>query len=198
MNDTLARFSKVAASNAGTDRLFMLAQYSISLLPPNTRLSKLQSLISDYRIFARLLGYPAIHTWAVATYTSDGRKNRWIQDAQVIVNLIYQPLENLAYLGQHGILPISAEWQTKLWLESARCWAVHVFLELYRLYLARKEFLREKKSDEEAFSWCREVVINLAYAPLTVHWSLRNGLGLSNFTIGLLGTIAAVGQLSKC
>lgn len=47
--------------------------------------------------------------------------------------LAYCPMEVLAYLSSHGILPISTANQNRLWLWSCRCWAVYVGLQLLHL-----------------------------------------------------------------
>lgn len=235
----LARLAKVASTSGGADRLFMIVQYGLTLLLPSIEprpsharhlkpktlqsavrlyasLKRLRDLCSDYRIFARMVGYPAIHTWAISHYnaprgssstTDPAATPKWIEDAQVLVNLAYQPLENLAYLSSHDIVPIAKTTEAKLWLWSCRCWAAHVFLDLYRLHLVRQAYmatpalLSEKTERERAdmsFAWAREVVINLAYAPLTLHWSLARGLpGLTERGVGACGLVAALGQLSK-
>lgn len=231
----LARFAKIVSTSGGADRMFMIVQYALTLVLPSLQprtilssettksrsshpsiklylsLKRLRDLCSDYRIFARLLGYPAVHAWGISTYNTPtsvqtGSLPRWIEDTQVMVNLAYQPLENVAYLSSHDILPLSKNVESKLWLWSCRCWAAHVFLDLYRLSLVRKQYLEDpainKKSQQEredlSFSWVREVIINLAYAPLTLHWSLERGLpGLTERGVGALGVVAAIGQLSK-
>jgi hypothetical protein len=43
--------------------------------------------------------------------------------------------------------------------------------------------------------WWAELVMNLAYAPLTVHWSLEKGLGFRDVEIGYLGVIAAMASI---
>lgn len=47
--------------------------------------------------------------------------------------LIYCPMEALAYLASHGILPVSIANQKRLWLWSCRCWALYVSLQLLHL-----------------------------------------------------------------
>lgn len=229
----LARIAKMASTAAGSDRLFMIVQYALTLVLPSLQpptllsartsqpgtersiklfmsLKRLRDLCSDYRIFARLVSYPATHTWGISTYNTKTDRSakvpRWIEDAQVLVNLAYQPLENVAYLSSHDILPLRKSTEAKLWLWSCRCWAAHVFLDLYRLHLVRREYMTsesvaEKSTAEQrkmSFDWTREVIINLGYAPLTLHWSLAKGLpGLSERGVGACGVVAAVGQLSK-
>lgn len=76
----------------------------------------------------------------------------------------------------------------------------HVVLDLGRLVRVRalrgreeaeKEGKMERVRDEER--WWREMYVDAAYAPLTVHWSLENGC-VSEAWVGFLGMVAgAVG-----
>lgn len=43
-----------------------------------------------------------------------------------------------------------------------------------------------RREEEEA--WRREVVVNAAYAPMTVHWSLEEGC-ISPLAVGVLGSV---------
>lgn len=47
--------------------------------------------------------------------------------------LAYCPMEAIAYLASHSILPVSTANQNRLWLWSCRCWAVYVGLQLLHL-----------------------------------------------------------------
>ncbi|KAK9450404.1 uncharacterized protein V1518DRAFT_413761 [Limtongia smithiae] len=144
---------------------------------------------------------------------------RAIATCQVLANLCFQPMENAAYLGGHSVLPLSKRTVGKLWTYSSRLWAVHVILELVRLAreygLARRAAkakavavaaatANEKDitdmavtDDTEAQSavaartlWARQLIVNAAYFPMTIHWSLESAPLLSDLAIGLLGTIA--------
>ena len=93
----------------------------------------------------------------------------------------------------------------------------HVGLDLVRLYheyvMRKSRGTQEekrtvgKKGDvmtdggdaEWKAKWRREMAVNMAYAPLTVHWSLEKGL-VGDFWVGLLGSVAGVvgfGELWK-
>lgn len=50
-----------------------------------------------------------------------------------------------------------------------------------------EKMAREAREREEG-RWWREIVVNLAYAPMTVHWSLEGGL-LSEAQVGMLGVV---------
>ena len=133
--------------------------------------------------------------------------------AQVGVNIVYQVLENVAYLAQHGIVKRSERQQARDWVWSSRFWAAHVLLEFVRLWRIRALWDRnvvegktneedeEKeakiKRKEEVSTWWRELLINACYAPMTIHWSLESGT-MSEEWVGLLGAIAgAIGLREK-
>jgi len=161
-------------------------------------LEALSSLISDFRIFARLWGLIGIWQWGRGVLESPPKDAtvRAITYAQVLVNVVYQVLENGAYLSSKSVLGWSSETQNKAWLWSSRCWAAHVGLEFVRLghelvqKRARakgdlKDAAAQKAEDE---GWRKEVVVNAAYAPMTVHWSLEEGC-ISPLTVGVLGSV---------
>lgn len=134
---------------------------------------------------------------------------RRIAELQVIVNIFYQYLENGAYLSSKGVMGWNIEKQNKAWVCSSRFWMAHVgldFIRLAREYVQRKNrgTEEEKRTDrphgdvitdagDKEFwnTWKRQMVVNLAYAPLTVHWSLEKGL-VGDFWVGLLGSVAGV------
>ena len=120
------------------------------------------------------------------------------------MNIFYQYLENGAYLSSKGVLGWSKEKQGKAWVWSSRFWMAHVGLDLLRLgHELRKRRRRVEEVertggvvDEQVErgireKWRRELVVNLAYAPLTVHWSLEKGL-VNEFWVGLLGSVAGI------
>ncbi|KAF8425085.1 hypothetical protein EV426DRAFT_532141 [Tirmania nivea] len=175
------------------------------------RLKTLGSLISDVRIFMRLWGLFRIYEWLVETLRNPPKDitMRKIVYLQIAVNILYQILENLAYLGQHKVLPIGKKRQNSYWLWSSRFWMTHVLLEFCRLKKERDLSLKGKNkaepegapkwyevadvmnSDGKKSVWLRQLWSNMAYAPLTVHWSLESG-ALTQLTVGTLGAIAGV------
>ncbi|KAI8133120.1 hypothetical protein DUD61_003232 [Geotrichum candidum] len=170
------------------------------LIAPTRALS---NLISDIRIFNRMWGLIPLSVWAVDVWAQPPEDPvvRRIVYTQVVANLLYQPLENVAYLAMHGVLPVSGSNQTKLWIYSCYLWALHVVLDLWRLYrervlIQRKNKLAGEKGEKEKldFSWYQYLVINLSYLPLTVHWSLEKGC-LNDWTVGLLGATAAAASI---
>ncbi|KAI5811114.1 hypothetical protein DFH27DRAFT_531480 [Peziza echinospora] len=131
--------------------LFARDHQSSRLAAVSTRLKALASLISDVRIFMRLWGLLGIYEWGLSTYRAPPKDKtlRNIAYAQVAVNVFYQILENLAYLGQHKVLPVGPKRQNKFWLWSSRFWMMHVVLEFWRLKRDRDLNLKKGKAVEE-------------------------------------------------
>ncbi|PSN66476.1 hypothetical protein BS50DRAFT_574887 [Corynespora cassiicola Philippines] len=53
----------------------------------------------------------------------------------------------------------------------------------------KEDKLQELERQKEDWLWWRDLVSNVAYAPLTLHWSTEQGF-LSDVTVGVLGTVA--------
>ncbi|KAJ4372567.1 hypothetical protein N0V86_007927 [Didymella sp. IMI 355093] len=129
--------------------------------------------------------------------------------------VLFQVLENGAYAASKGMLTSEA-WagevgkkrETWWWVWSSRFWAVYVGCELLRLIIERayakprvevvgdgekEDKLRAEQEKKElynkSFTWWKDLVSNLAYAPMTLHWSVEAGL-LSDLQVGICGTIA--------
>ncbi|KAK8220082.1 hypothetical protein M8818_000498 [Zalaria obscura] len=186
---------------------------TLSTLAAST--TALSALIADYRIFARLWGLLAIYDWGRETYFSPPsdpvlRAAVW---AQVAVNVAYQWYENLAYLAGKGVL--RGRWGGKLreewwWVLSSRFWMAHTALEGVRLLRVRELRVRaereaeakgvkgerageeaERLRREEVRAWRRRFVVNAAWFPQTVHYSLPKGC-LGDEALGLCGLVAGV------
>lgn len=80
------------------------------------------------------------------------------------------------------------------------------FIRLYHEYVTRKrrgteeerrmdgpkgDVITDRGESEWRAQWRREMVVNMAYAPLTMHWSLEKGL-VDDFWVGLLGSVAGI------
>ena len=76
------------------------------LLITAARLKALSSLISDVRIFARIFGLLGIYRWGKAVLQNEEQDSvvRGITSVQVGCNVIFQILENGAYLSSKGVL----------------------------------------------------------------------------------------------
>ncbi|KAK7612072.1 hypothetical protein BKA81DRAFT_407854 [Phyllosticta paracitricarpa] len=139
--------------------------------------------------------------------------------AEVAATAAFQALENAAYLADKGVL--NGAWVTgekgkrrvaRWWVWSSRFWAAYVGLELVRLgWVWAKESNGDDDNgdkkvaaaeDEEsrrakALAWWKQLVSNMAWAPMTLHWSTEEGF-ISDAWIGFLGIVAGgVGLYEK-
>ncbi|KAI4246645.1 MAG: hypothetical protein L6R42_009845 [Xanthoria sp. 1 TBL-2021] len=249
-NDHIHHLNRLLTTTPSVDLILSTTSYTLALLstllpsdhnipltraqPLHHRLSNLTSLLSETRTTLRLFGLIPIYTWAHSTYHSPNPNptpstlstpstliSRYITTTQILAGIAFQILENLAYLGDKNILPISTKRRSKYWLWCCRAWALHVFLELAKLLLLRWRFVNDAptpaakpidaekssvegvvqttqmqdqrdlaaKKEQEA-TWWRDFKINLAYAPMTLHYSLANGL-LNDSTVALCGILAS-------
>lgn len=192
---------------------------SSSARPPLLALAK---LISETRYTLRLFALVSIWTWGSATAKSPPRDRvlRIVAYLEVLSILVYQALENVAYLASKGILGrrlVKRTGGVDAWyLWSTRAWFGYVLLEFVRLgresvlFRQREEEERKKIRAESTFSesekseeeeearrqeirkWRKSLVNNLAWAPLCAHWSLEKGIGLPESVTGFLGFIAGL------
>jgi hypothetical protein len=182
--------------------------------PTASPLLALSSLISETRTTLRLFGLISLWAWGSSTLESPPRDPilRAVAFAQVSINVIYQGLENVAFLASKGVMGrrIVERWGGlgKWYLWSTRAWLGHVLLEFVRLTrehrLARKqgaekscgvgmgphEHDEENTQRQELRAWRKSFVSNLAWAPLCLHWSLQEGIGVPQSLIGLISLIA--------
>jgi hypothetical protein len=98
--------------------------------------------------------------------------------------------------------------ETWWWVWSSRFWAAYVACEILRLLVERayrepraevagdgekEDKLRLEQERTESyntkFTWWKDLISNIAYAPMTIHWSIEEGL-LSELQVGIFGTIA--------
>lgn len=182
---------------------------------PDSRLSSViegskafSAMCSDFRMFTRLWGLLGVYHWAKSTYKSPPEDPvvKALVWTQVLAGVGYQAYENVAYLAMKGVLRgerFSALQQAKWYELSSRFWMTHVALEVVRLMrvwqlsAASKE-VNADQSDErkvevakEREVWRKALSVNLAWAPITAHYSWPQGC-LSNDWLGLLGTFAGV------
>ncbi|KAK0566082.1 hypothetical protein OC861_003444 [Tilletia horrida] len=160
---TLDHLIRYLGTWSGTDKVLMLTQYSSKLLiaflslqhrvrlrllegtksyhaphggsPVAARLERLVALVSDARILFRIWGILPIVKWMIALERTPPptRLLHNIERIQGWSMLIYCPLEAVAYLGMHSIVPLSASKQNVCWLWGSRMWALYVVLQLLHL-----------------------------------------------------------------
>ena len=129
----------------------------------------------------------------------------------------FQGLENGAYLGSKGVLWGWSEKEIGRWYKwSARCWMGHVGMEFVRL--GRELVLRRRRVAEKAVvegqgvaeqetdvaiagtkevqKWWRDIYVNSAWMPITVHYSLGPGF-LGSGSVAALGLVPALTALRE-
>ncbi|ODV88768.1 hypothetical protein CANCADRAFT_128550 [Tortispora caseinolytica NRRL Y-17796] len=212
----LAKLSRVylnllQSSGVSINTVMKLAGKVLSVqqtLDAANRIGSLAELVSDVRIFNRLWGLLPLLQWYVSVIENPPTDKviRYVRYLQVAANILYQPLENVAYLASHNVIPMSESAQLRLWCESCKLWAAHVVLEfvrLYREYVLYKESKRSEVSEKTSSrlyydvpsrDWVLSMFMNAAYLPLTVHWSLPQGC-LSPMQVGFFGTVAGISQV---
>ena len=191
---------------------------SSSLVRLQASTQALLGLIDEYRTFSRLWGLLGIWSWALKSWETSPRDRVlwWIRWLQILMGAGFQGLENVAYLGSKGVLSgkvWEGERTGKWYIWSARFWMGHVGLEFVRLgreWTLKDQKLRtsEAKDEEgkkevpaeeerkEVEKWWRDLKVNFAWAPITVHYSLEGGL-LSSGSVAALGLIPALTALRE-
>ena len=180
------------------------------------RLRSLATLLAEVRTALRLWGLLSMYLWgrrlvlkalaARRARATAGEKPSSSQETladtavawgQFLSIAAYQVLENGAYLSSKGVLGWSKPAQGRAAKWSVRFWALFVGLELGRL---AADGLRDgtggriQKTAAEKQVWQKAVVRNLAWAPLTVHWSVDKGF-IGDNVIALLGSIPGTIQM---
>ncbi|KAI9011171.1 peroxisomal biogenesis factor 11 [Gaertneriomyces semiglobifer] len=145
---------------------------------------------------------------------------------QNIANYCYYPLEHIYWLAAHKVISLKDATVAKIGVWSCRFWAAYVVLYFLQLWEERKDMLlkkrrilsrraellsgdkgeraefakeleaEERQLREENSSWTKNVIVNAAYFPLTVHWSLYTST-FPEWAVGVCGTVAAVVQINQ-
>lgn len=156
----------------------------IGHIAESAKLLKLSSVIGDYRTLTRVVGTPATIENALTLLLQNSKPDRLDRVGdyiQAVSDVIYQVLEDLAYLSDKGIIKISAQRTADLWVWSSMAWGIETFIVLLRA--PYYYFVLKKEVD------LRSVFVNAAWLPLCYHWSTYKGV-LGNDVIGVLGTLA--------
>ncbi|KAK3368172.1 hypothetical protein B0H63DRAFT_528547 [Podospora didyma] len=177
------------------------------------RLRALSGLMSEARTILRLWALLPLYFWArglvFKAFSSSSSKTSEkdsftpkpttletaIEWTRLLLCIALQTLENGAYLSSKGVLgwkPATQGWAFK-W--SARFWAAYVGIEIGRL-AAEGATSGVKKGAADKAEWRSKLARNLAWAPLTVHWSTDGGL-VADPVVGLLASIPGIIQIRE-
>jgi len=185
-------------------RRFRHSKLPVSLIAVN--LKKIDAIVGNSRMLWRIWGLLPILQWlgSMEQTQPPSRKLLTIERLQGWSMLAYYPLEHIYYLASQKIIPMSNRKLLKIAVWSCRFWAAYVVLQFvhlredWRHLRARERALKgteitpEQKEEisrrKRALS--NEFWANVGYFPLTIHWSLEQGLYRNEGLTGLFGLIA--------
>ncbi|BGP56487.1 hypothetical protein JCM8202v2_004107 [Rhodotorula sphaerocarpa] len=149
-SSALAHFNRVAGSQAGQDKLFMVYQSYVAVAALTSkrfgnkaranlamRIEKLRATISDARTLYRLFGIFPIISWAKslndpATQPKD-KQQLLFNKIQAWSMLLYYPLEHCYYLAGKGVFNLSPARIGNIAVWSCRFWAVYVVMQVLHI-----------------------------------------------------------------
>lgn len=198
------------------------ASQHVKPAPSGSKFAALSSIASETRYNLRLFGLLPLWIWGSETLKSPPADPviHALTVLQVISNVVYQLLENVAYLASRGV--ISKRWVEKYgsiddwYIWSTRGWFGHIFLQffvLWRQHVLRKRRVaaqraasvaletKETKADDsdelrkEIRAWRKSLVNNAIWAPLCIHWCFEKGIGIPDHLHGLISFMAGAWSL---
>lgn len=198
------------------------ASQHVKPVSSGSKFRALSSLASETRYNLRLFGLLPLWIWGSETLKSPPADPiiHALTVLQIISNVIYQLLENVAYLASKGI--VSKRFVDKYggidnwYIWSTRGWFGHIFLQffvLWRQHVLRKRRLaaqrtasgtiesKETKVEDheelrkEIRTWRKSLVNNTIWAPLCIHWCFEKGIGIPEHLTGLISFMAGAWAL---
>ena len=206
-----SRTTVLVAADAG--KLPSTAAAAASLLLAQ-RLKNLSVLLSEARTILRLWGLLGMYFWAkrllsqtFSQPSSSGAGDdktgpppptaleTTISYAQLATCIVFQALENGAYLSSKGVLGWSPATQGRAMKWSARLWGLYIGVELGKL-AAERVGAGPREDAKAAAQWRSAFTRNLAWAPLTVHWGSDKGV-VSDWMVGAIACVPGVIQMRE-
>merc|ERR1711892_108065 len=212
--------STVLTSSAGRDKVARLLSYSChlasgsKLLPVSlsVRLSRLAGQLSVWRATRRLADSPLMLRHLYQTGWGGGEEDwltRWLQIVTNLVDLLYYPVEHIAWAGEHKILPVTPD----IWWSQANClWAISLYLNIgsaiRKVYVLRMKiqghgkYSKDRARSIEKLEKVQYINIIQAGCDLinAIHWLPAGHLWagrLSQGRVGLNGFISSIISLYK-
>lgn len=187
-----------------------------------SKFAALSSLASETRYNLRLFGLLPLWIWGSETLKSPPTDPiiHALTVLQVVSNVIYQLLENVAYLASKGVVSRKFVEKhggiNKWYIWSTRGWFGHIFLQFFVLW--RQQVLRKRRlaaqrtaagiseakgtqaEDREELrqeirAWRKSLVNNTIWAPLCIHWCFEQGIGIPESLTGLISFMAGAWSL---
>ncbi|KAJ1335384.1 peroxin-11C [Microdochium nivale] len=218
-----------------------------AILEISKRLKAFAAMISEGRMFLRLWGLIGLYFWArglvfklIASRKAASASSGAVDDkssssppppkesfvdttiawTQLLSCIIFQTLENRAFLAGKGVIPLTGPAQVSTFRWATRFWGTFIGIEIGRLLYENHKRRRagtpasrasvdgsgeadksslaalEQEDREWTDSWRKSLARNCAWFPLTVHWSLEQGL-ISELAVGALPLIPGVIQIRE-
>jgi hypothetical protein len=129
------------------------------------------------------------------------RKDIALEGLQHVSMIFFHLSEGAACLASKKILTLPSKRQNQLSFAAVRAWAVFTFLDLARGVIEYKKMTKrgdatspkeQKEGGQDMQQWRSQFLINLAWAPVTVHWGVDGGL-LPDSLASLLAVYATSG-----
>ncbi|KYN23292.1 PREDICTED: peroxisomal membrane protein 11C [Trachymyrmex cornetzi] len=213
----LPLMSNYLETYSGRDKMLRTLSYAAKLLTVCTssksaekKLKTFGSQMSECRVMLRLLDdLPALHY--MMTYGWGKQEPdwliRWSQVIQNVVDVIYSPIEHIAWAGQHNIVSINNDkwdlattwfWIVSLHLSLLKSSRLLQKLQRYKIGLKKSNVsthitlqdLNEQR--RSALLTCTRIMLDISYAisylPPGVLWGGR----LKTWHVGALGTISSL------
>ncbi|KAK1826607.1 hypothetical protein QBC39DRAFT_364083 [Podospora conica] len=171
------------------------------------RLRALSTLLSEARTILRLWALVGMYFWGkglvvkALTPTKEGEEKQgtktatFLEWARLLCCVGLQGLENGAYLSQRGVMGWTPKQQGLAYKWSARFWAAYIGIELGRLLAeTTRPAVKAEGAQEETVEWRKKVARNMAWMPLTLHWSTDAGF-VSEPVIGALASVPGIIQM---
>ncbi|KAM0217664.1 hypothetical protein ACHAPQ_010317 [Fusarium lateritium] len=100
-----------------------------------------------------------------------------IQASQILCLTSFHICEATSFLASKGVSKLSAKAQDKLSLLAIRSWTAFTMVEIGRLSLDRFHTTYDKeKLGADEYTWRKDMLQNLAWLSVSLHWSVRDGL----------------------
>ena len=181
------------------------------------RLNNASALLSDVRTFGRLWGLLGLYFAAKKLLVSlkskpageksadakaESRFDAILSVLQIASLISFQAAENIVYLSSKKILGFSPQTQGRLAKISVRSWALYIGMELGRLTIERQRRVAASggrltaKDQEWSRKWKTDFFRNLAWSPITLHYSVEKGF-LSDLALSALAFHPAQSQMRE-
>lgn len=98
-------------------------------------LQAVSRLTADARILFRIWAILPMVQWmaGIERAPPPTRNLQFIERLQALSMVVYSPMEAVAYLAMHKILPVTDAAQNWLWLNGCRLWAAYVVLDFWHI-----------------------------------------------------------------